>query len=119
MRDRVDAPGSSGFEPGTRCISTLNRWLWRPLMETRSLWRLAERTEALCCPTPAGRPVAKLSPQAGNHDPASTSEHGAYQYGMIQSLRTEPDLVPLAWPKTVGSSAGEWMDRFYWRNYRA
>lgn len=119
VRDRVDAPGSSGFEPG----DTLQIDLEQVVVESVNgntitvVARGANGSSVLSHPD--GRPVAKLSPQAGNHDPTSTSEHGAYQYGMIQTLRTEPDLVPLAWPKTVGSSAGEWMDRFYWRNYRA
>lgn len=118
VRDRVDAPGSSGFAPGD-ILQIDNEQVVVAAVNGNQITvveRGAHGSPALS--HPEGRPVAKLSPYVGNSDPSVTGDSGASQAGYILSLRTEPDLVPLAWPKEVGSSAGEWMDRFSWRNYR-
>ncbi|OUM97883.1 MAG: hypothetical protein BAA04_11380 [Firmicutes bacterium ZCTH02-B6] len=119
VRDRVDAPGSSGFAPGDT-LQIHNEQVVVASVNGNQITVVARGANGSPAMShPAGRPVAKLSPQAANNNPAVTGDYGADQSGMILSLRTEPDLAPLAWPKEVGTSAGEWMDRFWWRNYGA
>lgn len=117
VRDRLDAPGSSGFAPGDT-LQIDNEQVVVAAVD-RDVITVAARgaNGSPALSHPAGRPVAKLSPWGGNSNPDVTGDYGASQSGLIVSLRTEPDLVPLAWPKEVSGSGGEWQDRFSWRNY--
>lgn len=120
VRDRVDAPGSNGFEPGDIIQMDTEQVIVASVNGNTITVEGRGANGSTPKSHPEGMVIAKLSPQGGNYDPTSTGEHGAHQYGYIQSLRLEPDLAPLAIPATVGSSSQtEWMDRYYWRNYRA
>lgn len=62
--------------------------------------------------------IAMLSPQMNNSTPTVTGDNGAYQYAKFLTMRTEPELQPLALPYSVSTDGSEeWKDGYWLRNY--
>lgn len=61
-----------------------------------------------------GVALSLISPQMTNSSPTSNP----YQYGKFLTMRTEPDLAPLALPASVNTTGNEdWKDGFWIRAY--
>ena len=107
----INGPGNDGFSVGDILQIEAEQTLISAV--TSNVLTITRAVNGTTATTHViGTAFTKISSQMTNTDPAGD----ASQYASFQSMHTEDDLAPLAFPSVVGSATDEWKDGIWIRN---